>query len=90
MDFSELILQFLMIKKIKIKAKIGFIFAWDHVDATWHARPRGSATRAHEARCDVHIYIYRNYMGYSTYKHSVFGITLTLLIVTHYIPNAFS
>ena len=29
LDFFELILQFLMIKIIKIKAKIGFIFAQD-------------------------------------------------------------
>ena len=93
-DFSELILRFLMIKTIKIKAKKGFIFARDPRGcnvarkATWqrHAGPHG----AYAAQCDVHIYIYRNYMGYSTYKHSVFRITQTFLIFTHYIPDAFS
>ena len=25
------------------------------MDATWHARPHGSAMRAHAARCDVYI-----------------------------------
>ena len=51
-----------------------------HMDATWHARPRSSATRAHAAptrrdvTCYLYIYIYRNYMGYSTYKHSVVRI----------------
>ena len=57
---------------------MGLLFARGHVDATWHLGPRGIATRAHAAPtqrgCDVHIYIYHNYKGYSTSKHSVFGI----------------
>ena len=57
---------------------MGLLFARGHVDAMWHSGPRGSTTRAHAAHmwrgCDVHIYIYRNYKGYSTNKHSVFGI----------------
>ena len=57
-----------MIKKIiKKKEEKGGIFARDPrgydvaLRATWqrHAGPRG----AYAARCDVHIYIYRNYMG---------------------------
>ena len=53
--FSELILQFLMIKTIKIKAKMGFIFVSDPRGcdvarkATWqrHAGPRGAMRRAY-------------------------------------------
>ena len=41
-----------------------------------HTSPREGLRGAEVTR--VHIYIYRKYMGYSTYKHSVFGITLTL------------
>ena len=67
-----------MIKTIKIKAKRVLFLRRTHVDATWHSGPHGSATRAHAAPtrrgCDVHIYIYRKYKGYSTYKHSVFEI----------------
>ena len=36
---------------------MGLLFARGYVDATWHSRPRGSATRAHAAptrrECDV-------------------------------------
>ena len=39
------------------------------MDATWHARPRGSATRAHAARCDDY-FIFIIYISYSTYKSS--------------------
>ena len=57
---------------------MGLLFARGHVDATWHLGPRGIATRAHAAPtqrgCDVHIYIYHNYKGYSTSKNSVLGI----------------
>ena len=49
LNFSELILRFLMIKTIKIKAKKGFILCGTHVDATWHSGPRGSSTQAHAA-----------------------------------------
>ena len=41
------------------------------MDATWHARPRGSATRRNVT---CYLDIYRNYIGYSTYKHSIVGI----------------
>ena len=63
---------------LKISKK-GGLFARGHVDATWHARPRASATWAHASAyvaqvTRVHIYIYLKYIGYSTYKHSVFGI----------------
>ena len=76
--FFEFIFDFLMIKTIKKRGKTGYIFARDPLGcevalrATWqrHAGPCG----AYAARCDVHIYNYRNYMGYSTYKHSIFGI----------------
>ena len=55
LNFSKLILRFLMIKKIKRKEKMGFIFARDSRGcdvarkATWqrHAGPRG----AYAARC---------------------------------------
>ena len=41
--------------------KAVFISAQDHVDATWHTRPRGSAKRAHATptrRGDVCTYLY--------------------------------
>ena len=73
-----------MIKTIKKWAKTGFGFARDPRGcdaarkATWqsHAGPRERLRGAEVTR--VHIYIYRNYKGYSTYKHYVFVITLTL------------
>ena len=47
--------------------------------ATWqcHAVPSERLRGAEVTR--VHIYIYRNYKGYSTYKHSVFGIYANLI-----------
>ena len=69
---------------LRIFLKLLLIFKWlqqlkkEEKGATWMRRgtqgymaaPRGT----YAARCDMHIYIYRNYKGYSTYKHSVFGI----------------
>ena len=60
-NFSKLILRFLMIKTITIKAKMGFIFARDPRGcdvarkATWqrHAGPGG----AYATQCDV-TYLY--------------------------------
>ena len=46
-DFSGFIFYFKSIKTIKIKAKRGLFSSGTHVDATWHARPRGRATRTH-------------------------------------------
>ena len=67
-----------MLKMILKNGKKEVIFTRDHMDATWHSEPRDRAMQtyasAHVARCDVHIYIYRNYKGYITYKHSVVGI----------------
>ena len=59
LDFSEFIFDFLMIKIIKKKTKKVVFLREIHVDATWHARPRGSATWTHAAptRRDV-IYLY--------------------------------
>ena len=56
-DFSELILRFLMIKTIKIKAKMGLFLRGTR------ARPRGSAMRAHavptrrDVTCALFIFI---------------------------------
>ena len=52
------------------------------MDATWHARPRGSATRAHAAptrRCDA-IYIYI-YMGVTV--HIVFQLSEDIINPTN-------
>ena len=72
---------------------MGLLFAQGHVDATWHSGQRGSAKRAHVAPtwcgCDVHIYIYHKYKGYSTYKHSVLEFKLTHIIAPHYKPDTF-
>ena len=73
-----------MIKTIIKKAKTSFVFARDPRGcdvahkATWqsHTGPRERLCGAEKTR--VHIYIYRKYKGYSTYKHSLFEITLTL------------
>ena len=51
MDFSEFILDFNSIKTIKIKAKRGLFLRGTHVDATWHARPYGRATRTYASAC---------------------------------------
>ena len=44
MEFLKLIFEFKSFKTIKKRIKRGFIFAQDHMDATWHARPRGRVT----------------------------------------------
>ena len=42
-------------------AKSGLILRGTHVDATWHEKPHGSATRAHAARyLSTYIYIVYN------------------------------
>ena len=46
-------------------AKSGLIPRGSHVDATWHLRPRGSATRAHAAPTR-HIQIFIFYIAYIT------------------------
>ena len=46
-DFSDLNFRFLIIKKLNKKLKNG---RGARVDATWHARPRGSATWTRAAR----------------------------------------
>ena len=48
MDFSDFIFDLKRLQLIK-KGKKRFISARGQVDATWHSRPRGSATRAHAA-----------------------------------------
>ena len=59
------------------------------MDATWHARPRGSATRAHAVptrRCDIHIiYIY---MGYSTYRSSDYRKIIIIPLIPSHIINS--
>ena len=47
--FFLLILRFLNVKNNLNKTKSGYFPCGTHVDAMWHARPRGSATRAHAA-----------------------------------------
>ena len=48
-----------MLKIIQKERNKGVFSRGTHVDATWHARPRGSATQAHAAptrrECDVYI-----------------------------------
>ena len=61
LDFSDLNFYLKMIKIIKIKNKKKRWGRGARVDATWHARPRGSATRTHAARlrgaCIYSIYL---------------------------------
>ena len=63
-DFFRLILRFLNDKNNLKNAKRVLFPRGTHVDATWHTRPRGRATRAHAAptrRCDgcaLFIYTY--------------------------------
>ena len=70
-----------MIKTNKKTGKGGIFSRRTHVDVTWHSGLCGSTTRAHTVptRRDVTcIFVYRNYMGYSTYKNSVFVIYANL------------
>ena len=61
-DFFEFIFDFKSIKTIKIEAKSSLFSHGTHVDATWHARQRGRATRTHASawvvRCDTCAYLY--------------------------------
>ena len=63
LDFAEFIFYFKSIKTIKIRAKSGLFSRGTHVDAMWHARPRGRAKQAHTAptrrdvTCALFIYI---------------------------------
>ena len=63
------------------------------MDATWHSGPRGSATRAHAARCNrCIIHIYRKYRVYRTYKSSDYRKYTIPLIPSHIInpPPSFN
>ena len=55
---------------MKNKAKWGAFIAWTHVDATWHARPRGPTRVPAWHKGDIYI-LYLLYIGYSTYRHSI-------------------
>ena len=66
----------------------GVIFARSHMDATWHVRPRGSATRTCASACMaqmwwVHILYYYTY-GYNTYKPSIEDFTNRYILLTLY------
>ena len=59
-DFSDFIFDLKTLKIIKEMIKRGSFLRGSHVDATWHAGPRCSATRAHAAptrRTFIIIYI---------------------------------
>ena len=97
MKFSWFYLSlFSIFKYLKFFKKItkkGAYFARAHVDATWHARPRRSATRTNARACmalrwRVHIYIFITY-DYSTYKPFHRGISLTVINNSPYIPDRF-
>ena len=51
-----------MFKIILKNAKNGLIYARAHVDATWHARPRGHARLPAWRGCDVDAYLYLLYI----------------------------
>ena len=51
--FQNLFLDFKLLKRIKKGGKKGVFSRGTHVDATWHARPRGRATRTHTSACVV-------------------------------------
>ena len=63
------------------------------MDATWHARPRGSATRAQAVltrRRDIYLYLHI-YIGYNTYSLPIIGRELLpLLSVAYYKPICFT
>ena len=63
LDFSEFISNFNNTNELKKGAKSGLIPRGTRVDATWHARPRGSATRTHAAptRRNIYLYLYSLY-----------------------------
>ena len=64
LNLYELISNFYHLKKLK-KCKKGVFYARAHVDATWHARPRGSATWTRACACVAlrckHIFIFNIY-----------------------------
>ena len=47
--FFRIYFRFLNVENNLKTGKMGLFLRGTHVDATWHARPRGSATRAHAA-----------------------------------------
>ena len=90
--YLDLFSIFKLIKTFKKMAKMGAYFARAHVDATWHARPHGSATRTRASACVArrwHLHIYFYYIGYSTYKPFHRGISLTSSFTSRYMPDRF-
>ena len=79
--FSELLLIFLTIKK---KCKKILFSRGTHVDAMWHARPRGSATRAHATptRPNIHIYILYSlqYIAFCLSEANYYPLEFSLLL----------
>ena len=59
-DFSNFIFDLNVKIKLKKMQKRVLFFARGHVDATWHARPCGIATRGHAAptRRDIFLLIF--------------------------------
>ena len=51
LDLFKYIFEFKSIKTIKNKQKADYLSRGTHVDATWHARPRGRATWTHASAC---------------------------------------
>ena len=71
-------------------AKCGLFSRRTHVDATWHARPCGSATQAHAVptwRNVTLIYIYHIYLGYNTYKSSDYRKIIIISLISSHILN---
>ena len=60
LNLFRFIFDFYLIKTIKKLEKMGAFIARAHVDVTWHARPRGSATwtRASAYVAPVMSYLY--------------------------------
>ena len=84
-DFSDLNFYLKTIKNIKNNKKGG------RVDATWHARPRGSATRTRAARPRGAIYIilYYIYIYKWVFVLPYMGRVIPVVTVGSYKPDGF-
>ena len=51
------------------------------------AEPRGPTRVPASRGCDVCIFIFTRNLGFTTYKHRIFGFTLTLIFSLRYIPD---
>ena len=85
-DFSDLNFYLKTIKNIKNNKKKG---RGARVDATWHARPRGNATRTRAARPRGAIYIILHYVYIYKWVFVLpyMGRVIPIEAVGYYIPD---